>query len=207
MRGRAVKWAVRVVLEVGRRSGGLLPNDSGTDEAALAATTKVKFSKSLCSVTVKRGRIVPGGWATSRVARRRSGPSSPKFAISPRQFVAAHLERRPAARSGRSPHVRPMPPHFRPWRAESAANGPPRTEKWGHWPHVGGSAVSRRRAPLEMRNNKLMQRKGEFRRGRPATPTRRAPLIRPFYNVMTVTEHSDFESLTFVNEKYRRDKL
>ena len=37
MRGRAVKWAVRVVLEVGRRSGGLLPDDSGTDEAALAA--------------------------------------------------------------------------------------------------------------------------------------------------------------------------
>ena len=34
---RAVKWAVRVVLEVGRRSGGLLPDDSGTDEAALAA--------------------------------------------------------------------------------------------------------------------------------------------------------------------------
>ena len=33
--------------------------------------TKVKFSKSLCSVSVKRGRIVPGGWATSRVARRR----------------------------------------------------------------------------------------------------------------------------------------
>ena len=60
--------------------------------------TKVKFSKSLCSVTVKRGRIVPGGWATSRVARRRSGPSSPKFAISPRTFVVAHLERRPAAR-------------------------------------------------------------------------------------------------------------
>ena len=56
-------------------------------------------------------------------ARRRSGPSSPKFAISPRQFVAAHLERRPAARSGRSPHVRPSPAflsaagrllHFRP---------------------------------------------------------------------------------------------
>ena len=37
MQDRAVKWAVRVVLEVGRRSGGLLPDDSGTDEAALAA--------------------------------------------------------------------------------------------------------------------------------------------------------------------------
>ena len=107
-------------------------------------------------------------------ARRRSGPSSPKFAISPRQFVAAHLERRPAARNGRSPHVRPSPPLFRPWRAESAANGPPRTEMRGHWPHVEQSATSRRRAPLEMRNNKLMQRKGEFRRGRPATPTRDA---------------------------------
>ena len=37
MQDRAVKWAVRIVLEVGRRSGGLLPDDSGTDEAALAA--------------------------------------------------------------------------------------------------------------------------------------------------------------------------
>ena len=38
MQDRAVKWAVRVVLvEVGRRSGGLLPDDSGTDEAALVA--------------------------------------------------------------------------------------------------------------------------------------------------------------------------
>ncbi len=37
MQDRAVKWAVRVVLEVGRRSGGLLPDDSGADEAALAA--------------------------------------------------------------------------------------------------------------------------------------------------------------------------
>ena len=107
-------------------------------------------------------------------ARRRSGPSSPKFAISPRQFVVAHLERRPAARNGRSLHVRPSPPHFRPWRAKSAANGPLRTEMRGAWPHVEGSAVSRRRAPLEMRNNKLTRRNGEFRRGRPATPTRDA---------------------------------
>ena len=37
MQGRAVKWAVRVVLEVGRRSSSLLPDDSGADEAALAA--------------------------------------------------------------------------------------------------------------------------------------------------------------------------
>ena len=103
--------------------------------------TKVNFSKSLCSVTVKRGRIVPGGWATSRVARRRSGPSSPKFAISPRTFVAAHLERRPAARSGRSPHVRPMTPLFRPRQAVCCTFGPPRTEKWGHWPHVGGYSL------------------------------------------------------------------
>ena len=136
--------------------------------------TKVKFSKSLCSVSVKRGRIVPGGWATSRVARRRSGPSSPKFAISPRQFVAAHLERRPAARNGRLLHVRPSPPLFRPRRAVCCTFGPPRTEKWGAWPHVEQSATSRRRAPLEVRSNKLMQRNGEFRRGRPATPTRDA---------------------------------
>ena len=31
------KWAARVVLEVGRRSSSLLPDDSGADEAALAA--------------------------------------------------------------------------------------------------------------------------------------------------------------------------
>ena len=31
------KWAARVVLEVGRRSSNLLPDDSGADEAALAA--------------------------------------------------------------------------------------------------------------------------------------------------------------------------
>ena len=107
-------------------------------------------------------------------ARRRSGPSSPKFAISPRIIVVAHLERRPAARNGRLLHVRPMPPHFRPRRAESAANGPPRTEMRGAWPHVGGSATSRRRAPLEVRSNKCTRRNGEFRRGRPATPTRDA---------------------------------
>ena len=99
------------------------------------------------------------------------------------------------------------PPLFRPRRAVCCTFGPPRTEMWGHWPHVEGSAVSRRRAPLEVRSNKCTRRNGEFRRGRPATPTRRAPLIRPFYNMMTVTEHSDFESLTFVNKKYRRDKL
>ena len=53
-------------------------------------------------------------------------------------------------------------------------NGAPRTEMRGHWPHVEGSAVSRRRAPLEMRNNNYTRRNGEFRRGRPATPTRDA---------------------------------
>ena len=84
--------------------------------------TKVKFSKSLCSVTVKRGRIVPGGWATSRVARRRSGPSSPKFASALNHCIVAHLKRRPAPRSGRSPHVRPCPPLFRPRRAKSDAD-------------------------------------------------------------------------------------
>ena len=109
-------------------------------------------------------------------ARRRSGPSSPKFAFSLHQFVAAHLERRLAPRSGRLLHVRPMPPHFRLWRAESAANGPPRTEMRGHWPHVGGSATSRRRAPLEVRNDQTYSFRDEIRRGRPATPTRRAPL-------------------------------
>ena len=31
------KWAARVVLEVRRRSSSLLPDDSGADEAALAA--------------------------------------------------------------------------------------------------------------------------------------------------------------------------
>ena len=140
-------------------------------------------------------------------ARRRSGPSSPNFVAKRIGLVVAHLERCPAPRNGRLLHVRPMSPHFRPWRAKSAANGPPRTEMRGAWPHVGGSAVSRRRAPLEVRSNKLSRRNGEFRRGRPATPTRRAPLIRPFYNMMTVREHSDFESLTFVNKKYRRDKV
>ena len=162
--------------------------------------TKVKFSKSLCSVTVKRGRIVPGGWATSRVARRRSGPSSPKFASALNHCIVAHLKRRPAPRSGRLLHVRPMPPHFRPRRAESAANGSPRTEKWGHWPHVGGSATSRRRAPLEVRSNKCTRRNGEFRRGRPATPTRRAPLIRPFYNVSDAPfQASNFQMLASYN--------
>ena len=107
-------------------------------------------------------------------ARRRSGPSSPKFASALNHCIVAHLERRPAPRSGRSPHVRPSPPLFRPWRAESAANGPPRTEKWGAWPHVKGSAVSRRRAPLEMRNDQTYSFRDEFRRGRPATPTRAA---------------------------------
>ena len=31
------EWAARVVLEVGRRSSSLLPDDSGADEATLAA--------------------------------------------------------------------------------------------------------------------------------------------------------------------------
>ena len=104
-------------------------------------------------------------------ARRRSGPSSPKFAFSLHQFVVAHLERSPAPRNGRLLHVRPMPPHFRPRRAVCCTFGPPRTEMRGAWPHVEQSATSRRRAPLEVRSNKLMQRNGEFRRGRPATPT------------------------------------
>ena len=112
--------------------------------------------------------------SSPRTARRRSGPSSSKFVAKRIGLVVAHLERRPAPRNGRLLHVRPMPPHFRPRRAVCCTFGPPRTEKWGAWPHVKGSAVSRRRAPLEMRNNKLMQRKGEFRRGRPATPTRDA---------------------------------
>ena len=107
-------------------------------------------------------------------ARRRSGPSSPKFASALNHCIVAHLKRRPAPRSGRLLHVRPCPPLFRPRRAKSAANGPPRTEKWGAWPHVGGSATSRRRAPLEVRNNNYTRRNGEFRRGRPATPTRDA---------------------------------
>ena len=71
--------------------------------------TKVKFSKSLCSVTVKRGRIVPGGWATSRVARRRSGPSSPNFVAKRIGLVVAHLERRPAPKKCRFIEI--APPH------------------------------------------------------------------------------------------------
>ena len=31
------EWAARVVLEVGRRSSSLLPDDSGADEATLAS--------------------------------------------------------------------------------------------------------------------------------------------------------------------------
>ena len=37
VKGRGVEWAVRAVLGIGRRSSGLLPDDSGADEAALAA--------------------------------------------------------------------------------------------------------------------------------------------------------------------------
>ena len=113
--------------------------------------------------------------------------------------IVAHLERRPAPRNGRLLNVRPMPPHFRPWRAESAANGPPRTEKWGHWPHVEQSAVSRRRAPLEMRNDQTYSFRDEFRRGRSATPTRRAWARHHQSRFLAVTEHRIFESLRFLH--------
>ena len=152
--------------------------------------SKVKLSKSLCSVSVKRGRIVLGGGATPRVARRRSGPSSSKFVAKRIGLVLAHLERRPAPRNGRSLPMRPMSPCFRPRRAAHAANGPLQT--WGHWPHGQGSAVSRRRAPLEMCKDQTYSFRDEFRRGRPATPTRAAGSPTDRLPRLTLTEHRDF---------------
>ena len=63
----------------------------------------------------------------------------------------------------------------------------------GHWPHVKGSAVSRRQAPLEMCNNKRIS----------ASPLRRRAtreVAHPPGTILprlTVTEHRYFETLTF----------
>ena len=68
MQDRAVKWAVRVVLEVGRRSGGLLPDDSGTDRLpAHAERTSRCCAESPCAFRMQAA----GSWAGA------TGSSSP----------------------------------------------------------------------------------------------------------------------------------
>ena len=79
----------------------------------------------------------------------------------------------------------------------SARFGPDRTVMGGHWPGVEESAVFRRRAPLEMRNDQTYSFRDEFRRGRSATPTRRAWARHHQSRFLAVTEHRDFESLRF----------
>ena len=77
--------------------------------------------------------------------------------------------------------------------------GPDRTVMGGHWPGVQESAVFQRRAPLEMRNDQTYSFRDEFRRGRSATPTRRAWARHHQCRFVAVTEHRIFESLRFLH--------
>ena len=71
----------------------------------------------------------------------------------------------------------------------------------GHWPGVQESALFRRRAPLEMRNDQTYSFRDEIREEGPLRRRATREVAHPPGTILprlTLTEHRDFETLTIV---------
>ena len=95
------KWAARVVLEVGRRSSSLLPDDSGADEAALAAQgieaahgigVSDRLTDRQTDYKQNSESLLPTV-ATARTAVRRRGSSGSPIESRPRENLQIRAKR------------------------------------------------------------------------------------------------------------------